>query len=640
MKKIKYGITRLFWAGVLAGELTAVTDLVLGYLGKPISLGVFVALWLVLTGALVAVRGFSWKGQAKVSLILPLVGAVLLALGYAGWRWGSERLTYVRTDEGKQALYGDRKVMAIVPHEDDELNIAGGVLEEYVHYGSQVYVVFATNGDYFGKTDVRIEEAITCCAQMGIPEEQVIFLGYGDQWSEGGPHLYNAQPGALCTSMAGLQQTYGTQTHPAYRSGQDYTLDNFLKDLEDVILEYRPDTILCSDYDAHIDHQALTLAFEKVMGRILQENGDYRPVVYKAFAYNTAWMAEADFYDQINLGATEDIFQEPYNQSPAIYRWEERLRLPVAAQSLSRSLMTTGNYRGMTIHASQGEKKRANSMTNSDKIFWQRRTDSLCYQAEITTSSGEGSLLQDFMLLECHDLVGNRSPYDGVWVPEAGDETPTATVTFPAKTDIDSIVLYDNPSTADNVGNAVICFDDGTRLSTGALDLCGAATVIPVNKSQVTWFRVELEQREGDEAGLTEIEAYCTPSQGEDRLIKVVDAEDNFIYDYWMDPSGTQTFGVYTRGAVGEYTATIQGEGCTVKTEAGKITVTCPQGSSCVLQVESLDGALSDSVLLRNPGPAYRAWVGALRTLEHHVFYNIRQTVVLRTFFSLKRALT
>lgn len=640
MKKIKKILTRLVWAGVLAGELTIVSDLLLGYLGKPISLGVFVALWLVLTGALVALKAFSWKGQAKASLILPLVGAVALALGYAGWRWGSEKLIYARTDEGKQALYGDRKVMVIVPHEDDELNIAGGVLDEYVRYGSEVYVVFSTNGDYFGKSGHRIEEALTCCAQVGIPEDHVIFLGYGDQWAEDGPHLYNAQPGEICTSMAKVQKTYGTETHPAYRNGRDYTLDNFLEDLEDVILEYRPDTILCSDYDTHIDHRALTLSFEKVMGRILQENGDYRPVVYKAFAYNTAWMAEADFYDQIDLGATADIFQEPYNQSPAIYRWEERLRLPVAAESLSRSMMTTENWRGMTIYASQGEKRRANPMTNSDKVFWQRRTDSLCYQAEITTTSGDGSLLQDFMLLECDDLVAERPPYDGVWVPDEMDEAPAATVTFPEETDIDSIVLYDNPSTAHNVENAVICFDDGTRLSTGALDICGAATAIPVNKSQVTWFRVELEQREGDEAGLTEIEAYCTPAQGEDRLIKVVDGADNFIYDYWMDPSGTQTFGVYTWGEVGEYTATLQGEGCTVKTEAGRITVTCPQGSSCVLQVETLDGTLSDSVLLRNPGPIYRAGVGALRTMEHHVFYNVPKTVLLRTFLHLKRALT
>ena len=37
--------------------------------------------------------------------------------------------------------------MILVPHEDDEINLAGGVIEEYLKHGSEVYVVFSTNGD-------------------------------------------------------------------------------------------------------------------------------------------------------------------------------------------------------------------------------------------------------------------------------------------------------------------------------------------------------------------------------------------------------------------------------------------------------------------------------------------------------------
>lgn len=639
-KKTGKILGRLFWAAVLGAELTVASDLLLGYCGHPVSLGIFVVLWLVLTVALVALRGFSWKKQAVTSVVLPVVGVVALVLGYAGWRWASGELVYAQVDDGKQALYADRRVMVIVPHEDDDLNIAGGVLEEYANYGSEVYMVFVTNGDAYGKGFVRIDEALECCAQMGIPEECVIFLGYGDQWSEDGPHLYNAEPGEHRTSLGGFSQTYGTEEHPAYRDGRDYTVDNLLEDMEDVILEYRPDTILCSDYDAHIDHRAVTLAFEKVMGRILQKEPDYTPVVFKAYAYSTAWMAEPDFYEQLNLGATDNPFAEPHNQFPAVYRWEERLRLPVAAQTLSRSLMTTGNYRGMSIYASQNEKARAQRMTNSDKLFWQRRTDSLLYDGEITTSSGNGALLVDFMLLECHDLVGGHAPYDGVWVPDGEDETPVAQVTLPEKRDISQILLYDHPSPSQNVLDALVTFDDGTQLHTGPLDSNGAATVIPVDKTGVSGFTVTLCQWEGEGAGLTEIEAYADCAQGQERFIKLVDEEENFVYDYWVDSDQPQSFGVYGWNVTeADFTLTCQGEGCEASWEDGKVIVTCPRGKSCVLRLESEDGTISDSVCIRNPGWLTRLGVKSLRTMEERVYSRIRSTITLRVLFWAKRTL-
>lgn len=639
-KKAGKCLGRLIWAAVLGGELTVAGDLLLGFCGHPISQSAFVLLWLALTLALVAIRGFSWKKQAVTSAVLPVVGVALLILGYAGWRWGSRELVYAQVDDGKQALYADRRVMVIVPHEDDDLNIAGGVLEEYVKYGSEVSLVFVTNGDAYGKGLVRIQEALTCCAQVGIPEEHVLFLGYGDQWSEDGPHLYNAAPGEIRTSLGGFTQTYGTEGHPAYREGRDYTVDNLLEDLEEVILEYRPDTILCSDYDAHIDHRAVTLAFEKVMGRILQKEPDYTPVVFKGYAYSTAWMAEADFYEQLNLGATDDPFAEPQNQFPAVYRWEERLRLPVAAQTLSRSLMTTGNYRGISLYSSQNEKMKTERTTNSDKVFWQRRTDSLLYDGEITTSSGNGALLRDFMLLECDDLVSGHSPFDGVWIPEGEDEAPVAQVTLPEKRDICQILLYDHPSPSQNVLDALVTFDDGTQLHTGPLDTHGAATVIPVDKTGVSGFAVTLCQWEGENAGLTEIEAYATPAQGEAQFIKLVDEEENFVYDYWVDSAKPQSFGVYAWNVTErDFTLTCQGEGCEASWEDGQVTVTCPRGKTCILRLETGDGSISDTVRISNPGWLTRLGVRLLQVAEKRVYEGIRSTVTVQMLFRMRRTL-
>lgn len=37
---------------------------------------------------------------------------------------------YVEVDDGKEALFADKRVMLVVPHQDDETNLAGGVIED------------------------------------------------------------------------------------------------------------------------------------------------------------------------------------------------------------------------------------------------------------------------------------------------------------------------------------------------------------------------------------------------------------------------------------------------------------------------------------------------------------------------------
>ena len=49
-----------------------------------------------------------------------------------------------KTPEQKNA--GKHKVLFFVPHEDDDSNLAQGVIEQYVDAGSEVFVVFMTKG--------------------------------------------------------------------------------------------------------------------------------------------------------------------------------------------------------------------------------------------------------------------------------------------------------------------------------------------------------------------------------------------------------------------------------------------------------------------------------------------------------------
>lgn len=615
-----------FAAALPALEVLLLTDLILVYLNVKMGLLAAVLLWGVLTAAM-AVLLRRKKRIRKLALGIPAGAALLAVLCLLGWNSFSGNAAYASPDDGKAQLYGGHRVMLVVPHQDDDINILGGVMEEYVRYGSELYVVFITNGDYHGETEIRFQETIRVFSDMGVPAERVIFLGYGDGWQEPGPHIYNGEAGTVMTSHHGKMATYGTAVHDAYRENRAYTIDNMMEDLESVILEYRPNVLFCSDYDHHIDHKATTLLFEKVMGGILKKNPDYRPTVYKAYAYGTAWEAELDYYGD-NIGATKNPFEEPYSQKPAVYRWEDRTRFPVEGNTLSRSLMASTAFARLAGYDSQGAQWQAVSVTNGDKVAWKRRTDSLCLTAEIAVDSGEGARLNDFMLLENDNLVDEAHlPYDGIWIPEGEG---TAAVTLAEPSDLSCIVLYDHPAPAHNVKNARICFNDGTLMDTGALDPNGAATVIPVEKKKVSAFSVTLLETEGELAGLSEIEAFAQADCPEGRFIKLMDSDGNFLYDYLLPENGEAVLTLYRHGSIPALTeenyevCVVGGEG-TARFENGKIAVWCPAGKTMVLTVTCTETCISDSITLRNPSPVARWWIHLWQGLEKEVYFFIRE---------------
>ena len=605
-KRVKRKLMEVFFAAILAGELAVVMDVILVYNGTALSVIKFGALFVGLFFLLLILPRFRMEKKRMVAVICTLVLAIPLAVGYVCWHSVSQSVVYRSEDEGKHGLYSGKNVMLLVPHQDDDFNVLGGVIEEYVKYGSEVRVVFSTNGDYYGQAETRAREACNALGCLGVPEDHIIFLGYGDQWSPDGPHLYNAEPGQVMTSVFGSRETYGTSAAPAYREGAPYTIDNFLSDIESVILKYLPDVIYCVDYDYNIDHRALSHAVEKVMGRMLKENNTYRPLVLKGYAYNTAWEALDDFYAD-NLLATKDAFSEEYKEVPGIYRWEDRVRLPVHAEGLSRSVISAGQNTALSMYKSQGANMYGVRVINSDKVFWLRRTDSMCYEADIQVSSGDAALLHDFMLLECKDLL-NGKPYDGAWIPEAADSQRQIVIRLPEKQDVATVVLYDHPDEICNVLNARIDFDDGFSVETGPLHPGGAENVVFVDRKTVSSFTVTILETEGT-AGLTEVEAYGPSEKWKPEYVKIMDEMGNFAYDYWVDPSGIQRFELYDpSGMAREFDVFCLNQHCSAVRQEDGILVECPAGEFCVVYVTDENGDRLDTVFIRNPGKWERSW--------------------------------
>ena len=571
------------------------------------------------------------KSLLKVSLLLTVIcGGVFVSVFFLhskeeAFRDGSDYQN-ADIDGGVKNFFADQRIMLLVPHQDDELNVLGGTIEEYIHYGSEVYVVYLTNGDFLtssdkNPTETRYAEAIACLEKQGVAEDHVIFLGYGDKWQADGPHIYNAPSGEVVHSKAGFTTTYGSTSHPPYRDGVEYTIENLMMDMETVILEYRPDTIICCDYDEHQDHRARSMLFEKIMGRILRGGSDYHPLVYKGYAYRTAWNGVYDFY-HLNIKSTSCLSKRWFEPQVAYYSWENRVRFPVSASGLSRSLLGSGQYNLLQCHDSQGACLKAQGVINGDKVFWERRTTSLCSKADIMVSSGDGSRLNDFMLLDNNCIVDtNHLPYDGVWIPETADTVKLAAVTLPEQSDVASIVLYDHPSPEQNVLQAVISFDNGQRLETGPLDPIGSATTIAVDQKQIASFTVELTQVEGFEAGLMELEAFATSDDTETGFVQLMDCNGDFIYDYITDASGEVLLQIYGYGMIPEicpenYQISLNNEACEAIWSDGGIMISCPAGESVMVSVSSIGGNAWDRAYVRNPGLPHKKWMEVCQFAE------------------------
>ncbi len=602
-KKRKIGFSGLFASLIFAAEVFFIEDMALARSSSnmPPVIGIitFASAFFV-----IFILSRANPKIAKRAAFL-LAGLILLAVIVCGMLWYGiyKHGVYADEDTGKDGLYANRRVMVLVPHEDDEINLMGGVLEEYVKYGSTVYIVYLTNGDMTVSAERRISETIDGMAKCGIPEKNLIFLGYGDSLFEDGTEIYFLDDHHVVTSHAGRTKTYGTASHPAYREGRDYTLSNMYEDIRDVIDEYRPDVIFCSDYDEHADHRLLSLLFDRAMGELLKSYRNYRPDIFKGFTYSTAYYASQDFYS-VNLPSNANPGAADYMQESNVFLWKDRIRFPVCAGSLSRSMFSSGIYKALACYTSTETRKMADGIIKGDKVFWQRDTSSLCYYTDVDATSGDPSVVNDFMLIDRKDPDISFEPSQNVWIPDKDDPEKTVTLHFTEPIAVSRIKLYDNPSLEDNILDAIITLDRGTEIHTGALPENGSAGEFEFGERTLTSISVTIVESEGERAGLSEIEAFNKPFSRDYKFLKLMTEDGDFIYDYYINDTGHEYFRLYIRGASAEQldlrVSCSGGSDCRAKLENGLLDVTCPDGQECVVTVASADGTAIDSVRIRN----------------------------------------
>lgn len=449
-------------------------------------------------------------------------------------------------------FYADKNVLFLVPHEDDDYNLAGGILEQYVNAGSNVHIMYMTNGDAYGGGELRINESALAMARVGIPSENLIFLGYGDSWdNEEYGHIYQAPGDEPLISLGGFENTYGTDQFidfhtSVYGESALYTRNNIKSDIKDVINLVNPDTIFGIECDEHPDHRALSLLFEECMGEIKKDNKAFSPKLYKGFGYCTGWDGVRDYYAD-NVESVKYETPDGRMLLRPQYMWDERLRFPVAASTLAFTEHSSSAYPVLDAFASQDALNNFTCLINSDKVFWERRTDSVLYDALITTSNGEdGTVLNDFKLSDIKNI--RKEPKKTKWNRgvchlHSGDSVKVA-LNKPEY--MEKIVLYDSAYDGNDIINGTIKFDDGYEIIVDNICYNGSPTCIEFEGRMVNSFEFIAGDTKGEEPGLLEIEAYGSDENSVGYSYVKLMADGNFMYDYNLKVGKEVIFDTYT----------------------------------------------------------------------------------------------
>lgn len=441
--------------------------------------------------------------------------------------------------------YKNKKVLVLAPHPDDEINVAGNMIYNLSHMGAEVFIAYSTNGDFEWSPEIRFAEVRKAASILGVDWEHIILLGYGDTYNgTGKPHVFHAK--APMTSPAGRNQTYGIKEKNEFAfqfrgKHSPYTSQAFLQDIKDLLLYIRADIIFCVDYDSHADHRALSLTFEKAMGEILCQSGNtYHPDVYKRFAYATGFTAKEDF-GALNLletkrpvvGVNESYDYDMIDKS--IYQWQDRVRFPIAPAMRNTDLKQNPLAQAVFQHKSQHNERNALRLINSDEVYWQRRTDSISYQAKIKVSSGDGSRLNDFLLYSTDD-IDSKIPHwaNYLWQPDEDDDKKEVVFTWDEPKDIEEIRLY-GMIESENSFKVGISFNQQDEQIIQTIPAYGKPLVLTVNKMGILSCTVRILENDNEQYGLSECEFYTTLSQTVIKPFIKLLYKDNFIYNLYKD---------------------------------------------------------------------------------------------------------
>jgi len=252
---------------------------------------------------------------------------------------------------GNVTLLPQDRILVLAPHPDDEVLGAGGVIQQAVAMKLPIKIVFLTYGDsnqwsfllyrkhpvvMSGAVEsmgiIRHDEAIRADGILGVPPEDLIFLGYPDfgtlniwyyHWNDRPPYR------SLMTRVTAVPYK------GAYHPGALYKGESIVGDLRSILKDFKPTKIFVSHpADHNGDHLALYLYLRVA----LWDEGMSRANVqlFPYLIHNLAWPKPRGFHPENDLTPPEDLVSSEI--------WKQYRLTPLQFQT---------KYKALQAHSSQ-----------------------------------------------------------------------------------------------------------------------------------------------------------------------------------------------------------------------------------------------------------------------------------------------
>ena len=416
-----------------------------------------------------------------------------------------------------------KTVLVIASHPGDEVLIAAGRVRGAILAGDTVKIALVTNGDIGGTSLglVRQGESVGAAHLLGVAEQDVIFLGYG----EGSLRAIfdSTSETQVFQSLAGRTATYGDRglgamDYHRYLTGVSgsYNRATVLEDLRAVMTAYRPDEIYTlSHFDGDPDHQATALLVTEALISLKRSGLPLSTRLLQTFVRAPGYGGCADpTWPQVDPGGFTP--RTPFLRSRCFeatqVEWERIQRFPVPAEMQSTDPSANLKYLAINQHASHVDAL-MRSFVRKDEFFWV--TDlgtNHALTAQVTVSSESAGGPQGGV--KAIDGVPDGSPHDAAreWVTAGELSGAWIQLDWPTPVSLAQVNLFDRPSTGENVLAGTLSFSDGSRVAVDALPADGRVLPVAFAPRVVSWVRFTVDRAEGSATGLSELQVLGIPA--------------------------------------------------------------------------------------------------------------------------------
>lgn len=245
------------------------------------------------------------------------------------------------------------RILILAPHPDDETIGCAGIIHYARHRGAQIKVLYLTNGDhnefafivyekrilllqgaFIQMGRVRRQEAVQAMDMLGVPEKNLIFLGYPDF---GTFAIFDRYWSATRPYSSMLTRISSVPYKENYNFGAPYIGESILRDMRKVLLEYKPDRIFVSHpADVNVDHKAYYLFLKVALAQLKDELP--APKIYPYLVHWPDWPKPRDYHPQLELNPPSEF-------SDSRIRWK---KLYLTLKHTQRKNRATLCYRSQT----------------------------------------------------------------------------------------------------------------------------------------------------------------------------------------------------------------------------------------------------------------------------------------------------